>query len=150
MSSRVIVVGAGLGGLALAQALRRSGVEVAIYERDRTSTDRLQGYRLHINKQGSRALHECLPPNLFEAFVLTCGQPNTGIGVFTHRLRELAWFGADTDTAQNPIDSFKSASRISLRQVLLAGLDDVVHFDRAFTRYEIVDDQVVAHFADGT
>lgn len=39
----VIVVGAGIGGLCLAQGLRRAGVSVAVYERNRSRTDRLEG-----------------------------------------------------------------------------------------------------------
>ena len=58
----VIVIGGGIGGLCLAQGLKRAGISVAVYERDRTLTDRLQGYRVHINPSGSRALHACLPP----------------------------------------------------------------------------------------
>src|SRR5215467_9186753 len=122
MKLRVIVIGGGIGGLALAQGLRQRGVEVAAYERDRTPADRLQGYRVHINTAGSRALHACLPPEVFAAFLATCGQPNTGIGMFTHRLRELVWFGRDRPNPDpDPVDGVKSASRISLRQVLLAG-----------------------------
>ena len=70
----VIIIGGGIGGLALAQGLKKSGVSVAVYERDRTRTDRVQGYRVHINPAGSLALHECLPPPLFEAFTRTCGK----------------------------------------------------------------------------
>src|SRR5215475_8534737 len=152
MGLEIVVIGAGIGGLALAQGLRRGGVEVAVYERDRTATDRLQGYRVHINRAGSRALHACLPPDLFEAFLATCGQPNLGIGMFTHRLRELIWFGSqDTQPAADPVDGVKSASRISLRQVLLAGLDDAVHFDKTCTRYDTRPDGLVtAHFHDGS
>jgi salicylate hydroxylase len=152
MKLQVIVIGAGIGGLALAQGLRRRGVEVAAYERDRTPADRLQGYRVHINTAGSRALHACLPPEVFAAFLATCGQPNTGIGMFTHRLRELIWFGSDRpDPDPDPVDGVKSASRISLRQVLLAGLDDVVRFGKAFTHYRRdPDGRVTACFADGS
>jgi salicylate hydroxylase len=149
---KVIVIGGGIGGLALAQGLRRRGVDVAVYERDRSATDRLQGYRVHINRGGSRALHACLPPEVFAAFLATCGQPNTGIGVFTHRLRELIWFGGEsTGAASDPVDGVKSASRISLRQVLLAGLGDVVHFDKTFTSYQTNGAGLVtARFADGS
>jgi 2-polyprenyl-6-methoxyphenol hydroxylase-like FAD-dependent oxidoreductase len=41
-------------------------------------------------------------------------------------------------------------SRITLRHVLLAGLDDDVRFGKTFDRYEEDGDAVVAHFADGT
>jgi 2-polyprenyl-6-methoxyphenol hydroxylase-like FAD-dependent oxidoreductase len=45
----------------------------------------------------------------------------------------------------------RSASRITLRQVLLSGLDDIVHLGKTFTRYEERGDgRIVAHFEDGT
>jgi flavin-dependent dehydrogenase len=56
----VLVIGGGIGGLCLAQGLRQAGVSVAVYERDRTRADWLQGYRIHINPAGSKALHEWL------------------------------------------------------------------------------------------
>jgi len=150
---KVLLVGAGIGGLALAQGLRRRGVNVAVFERDRTPTDRLQGYRIHINEFGSRALHYCLAPELFEAFLATCGQPNRGIGFFSHLLRELVWFGDDGATPRDadPVASFRSASRTSLRQILLAGISDTVYFDKNFSHYDFVGRGTVrAHFADGS
>jgi len=60
---QVLIIGGGIGGLTLAQGLKKSGVSVAVYERDRTTTDRVQGYRVHINPAGSLALHECLRRN---------------------------------------------------------------------------------------
>jgi 2-polyprenyl-6-methoxyphenol hydroxylase-like FAD-dependent oxidoreductase len=53
---RVRIVGAGTGGLCLAQGLKQDNVEVEVFERDHTPTDRLQGYRLSINATGRRAL----------------------------------------------------------------------------------------------
>ena len=42
-------------------------------------------------------------------------------------------------------------SRIALRHLLLAGLQDVVHFDKTFERYERTGDgKVTAYFTDGT
>ena len=38
----VLIIGGGIGGLTLAQGLERAGVSAAVYERDRTLTDRLQ------------------------------------------------------------------------------------------------------------
>src|SRR5215813_10570065 len=151
MALEVIVIGAGIGGLALAQGLRRAGVEVAVYERDRTAADRLQGYRVHIDAAGSRALHGCLPPELFDAFVATCGRPSRGIGFYSHRLRELIWFGGDADPGADAVDRSRSASRASLRQVLLAGMADAVHFGRTFVRYRLrADGRVDACFDDGS
>src|SRR5712672_1856044 len=88
----VVVIGGGIGGLCLAQGLKQAGVSVAVYERDRTLTDRLQGYRVHINPAGSRALHACLPPELFDAFDRTCGKPGRAIRFLTEQMRVLLAF----------------------------------------------------------
>jgi flavin-dependent dehydrogenase len=50
-----VIIGGGLSGLCLAQELKKAGVSVAVFERDRTPSDRLQGYRIHVEPQGSRA-----------------------------------------------------------------------------------------------
>jgi salicylate hydroxylase len=153
MGLKVVVIGGGIGGLTLAQGLLRAGIDVEVFERDRTRTDRMQGYRVHINATGSRALHACLPPPLFDAFVASAAAPNPrgGIGMYSHRLRELLWFGGTGDAPLDTVDSGKSVSRISLRHVLLAGLDDATHFDKTFIHYLVnPDTTVTAHFADGS
>ena len=61
---QVVIIGAGTSGLCLAHGLVRAGIDVAVYERDRTRRDGLQGYRIGISPDGSRALHACLPPVL--------------------------------------------------------------------------------------
>ncbi len=53
---KVAVVGAGIGGLCLAQGLRRNGIEVTVYERDDALSSRGQGYRVHLD--AGRALHD--------------------------------------------------------------------------------------------
>lgn len=147
----VVIIGGGLGGLCLAQGLKKAGIGVAVYERDRSRTDRLQGYRIHINPAGSRALHDCLPPDLYDAFVANCGKSNKGFTFLDQCLRELLAVTVPDVNPLDPVDSHKSASRITLRQVLLAGLDDIVHFDKTFVRFEkSPDGTVVAHFGDGT
>jgi 2-polyprenyl-6-methoxyphenol hydroxylase-like FAD-dependent oxidoreductase len=152
---RVVVIGAGTGGLCLAHGLRRAGIDVAVYERDRTRADGLQGYRVGIDPDGSRALHRCLPPELYETFVATCARTPRYFSMLTERYRELlcldGWDSAAPDGAVDPVDSEKSVSRMTLRQVLLTGLEETVHFDRTFERYERhPDGSVTAHFADGS
>jgi monoamine oxidase len=59
----VIIMGGGLSGLCLAQALVRNGFETKAFERDSGPGVRCQGYRLTIDAIGSEALRSCLPPS---------------------------------------------------------------------------------------
>lgn len=145
----VLIIGGGIGGLALAQGLRRAGVSAAVYERDRSLASRLQGYRVHISPGGSRALHECLPPHLFDAFDRTCGKPARAIHFMTERMRPLLSIDADMVKNDDAIARHRSVSRITLRQVLMAGLGDL-HLGKTFARYVERGGKVVAHFEDGS
>lgn len=148
----VIVAGGGIGGLTLAQGLRKAGVSVAVYERDRHRVDRVQGFRIHINPHGSAALHELLPATLFDAFVATSGNGGNEFSFVTEQLKELLRLEEEITTRGSgaPEGSHYGVSRITLRQILLAGLDDIVHYDKRFERYERrADGRLTAHFADG-
>jgi 2-polyprenyl-6-methoxyphenol hydroxylase-like FAD-dependent oxidoreductase len=145
----VLIIGAGTGGLCLAHGLRRAGVSVAVYERDRTRTDGLHGYRVGIDADGSRALHACLPPELFATFGATCARTPRYFNMLTEQLNEL--LSLELPPAADPVRSEKSVSRMTLRQVLLTGLEDVVHFDKIFSHHEQrPDGTVTACFEDGT
>jgi 2-polyprenyl-6-methoxyphenol hydroxylase-like FAD-dependent oxidoreductase len=149
----VIIIGAGIGGLCLAQHLKSANISVEVYERDPSRTSRLQGYRIHINPNGSRALYESLPSRLYEIFLATCGRSGKGFNFMTEQLQELLFLGVNDMgiVESNPIDTHKSVSRFTLRQVLLTGLEDVVHFNKPFKRYEeTVDGKFTIFFEDGT
>jgi 2-polyprenyl-6-methoxyphenol hydroxylase-like FAD-dependent oxidoreductase len=147
-----MIIGGGIGGLCLAQGLRQAGIAVTVFERIHDRTDWVQGYRIHINPHGSRALHDCLPPAAWQRFVDTVSVDAGGFGFTTERMRDLLRFRGDEITSVGgPADRHYGVSRISLREVLLSGLDDVVRLGKAFTRYETTTDgRVTAHFADGT
>ena len=148
-SFHVLIIGGGIGGLTLAQGLKRAGISAAVYERDRTLTDRLQGYRVHISPTGSLALHECLPPLLFDLFDCTCGSPTSAVRFFTEQMRLLLAFDGDLVASADPVARHRAASRITLRQVLLADLDNV-NFGKTFQYYEEQDGRITAYFEDGT
>ena len=155
MGLRVLIAGGGLGGLCLAQGLRKGGVDCAVYEQEVAPSGN-DGYRIHINQTGSRALNECLPPALWDAFVATAGQPCSGLGFFTEELRELLFIeqrrieGKPRDAPYDPVTSEHPVSRVALRQVLLGGLDGAVFFGKALARYEATADAVKAFFTDGS
>jgi 2-polyprenyl-6-methoxyphenol hydroxylase-like FAD-dependent oxidoreductase len=148
-SLHVMIVGAGTGGLCLAHGLKRAGISVVVYERDRTRKDGLQGYRVGISPAGSYALKECLSPELYDLFVATCARPPRYFNMLTEQMSEV--LSMDRFSGDDPVDSEKSVSRMTLRQVLLTGLEDVVVFDKKFTHYEHYSDgRVIVSFEDGT
>ncbi|NUT32892.1 MAG: FAD-dependent monooxygenase [Hamadaea sp.] len=148
----VMIIGGGIGGLCLAQGLRQAGVAVTVHERTHARTDWLQGYRIHINPNGSRALHAALPPTTWQAFLDTVSIGDGGFGFTTEQLDDLLRFTADEITPTGgPQDQHYGVSRISLREVLLTGMADVLRPGSEFTHYEITDGgRVRAHFADGS
>ncbi|MFG1643852.1 FAD-dependent oxidoreductase [Amycolatopsis sp. NPDC049252] len=136
----VVIIGAGLGGLSLAQGLSRAGIPCQVYERDAAPDARLQGYRLHINGAGDTALHEVLRPELHELFRATAGRALPRTNVYDERL-SLVTTLVDEGTHLN-------VNRFTLRQILLHGQE--IRYGKRFTGYELDEDGVTAHFADGT
>lgn len=151
-SFNVVVIGGGLGGLCLAQGLKKAGIGVAVYERDRSPDDRLQGYRIHIEPHGNLALSACLPADLFDTYLATSSPAGNGFRISTDQLQELLFFPVPaSDGETDPAKLSLSVSRITLRQILLSGLEDIVHFNKRFTHYqETPDGRVTAFFDDGT
>ncbi|KAL1922153.1 uncharacterized protein VTP21DRAFT_10795 [Calcarisporiella thermophila] len=152
MTFHVIIIGGGLGGLCLAQALKKAGVSFTVYERDRTRTDRLQGYRIHIGPEGSAALHEALSPELWNSLIATSGKTGGGICIYDEEFNPMLDHRLQAEPGyEAKIDGHKSVSRITLRQVLLSGLEDHVKFGKRFERFEQKENgTVVAYFEDGT
>jgi 2-polyprenyl-6-methoxyphenol hydroxylase-like FAD-dependent oxidoreductase len=147
---QVAIIGGGLGGLCLAQGLKKAGVSAAVFERDHSPSARTQGYRIHIDPQGSTALRECLPEPLWNIFASTGGEFSQGFTVMTEQLKELLNI-AHGNRAIDPIAQHRSISRITLRRVLLAGLESTVQFNKRFLRYEeTTHGRIVAHFEDGS
>jgi hypothetical protein len=147
----VAVAGAGLGGLCLAQGLRRAGADVTVYERDDGLRGRRQGYRLHVDARAGLALQQCLPPDLLAAFQATCGQASTRLTVVSERLRVLKEITVGDPAADPyaPGTLSTSVNRLTLREVLAAGLDDAIVPGCEVTGYDADREGVRVHFADG-
>lgn len=152
MTMQVLIIGGGIGGLALAQGLRRAGVDVAVHERDHGVGSRWEGYRIHINPAGARALHALLPADGWQEFLATAG-PGGDFGFLTEQLDELVVVEESImyPEATEPAENHYAADRATLRRVLSSGLDDVVRHDSEFVGYEVrPDGRVEARFADGS
>jgi len=146
----VRIIGAGTGGLCLAQGLRQDGVEVEVYERDQTPSDRLQGYRLSISTIGRRALKECLPQGLFKELVENCAKPSESVTFLDHHLNRLLVIDLPHGNREDG-DSELPVSRIALRRILSKGLDNVVRYDKKFVAFDDAPEGgVTARFEDGT
>jgi 2-polyprenyl-6-methoxyphenol hydroxylase-like FAD-dependent oxidoreductase len=132
---KAMIVGAGTGGLCLAQGLKSNGIPVEVFERDHSPCDRQQGYRLGINRTGNRALKECLPDSLFEELVKSSCKPSQGVSFLDERLKQLLVIDI-RETSPESVDCERPISRIALRHILLQGLDEIVHFGKKFVAFE--------------
>ncbi|MDH6129143.1 NAD(P)/FAD-dependent oxidoreductase [Kitasatospora sp. GP82] len=148
---RVLVIGGGIGGLCLAQGLRQAGVDVRVYERDESADGRRQGYRLRISPEGEAGLRACLPDRLAELLSATANtRDDSGLVAYDEHLVE-QWAPAFEDPRAELPDKIDAVDRVTLRRILLAGLEEVVHFGKNFQQLEqTADGGVIAHFEDGS
>jgi 2-polyprenyl-6-methoxyphenol hydroxylase-like FAD-dependent oxidoreductase len=143
----VLIIGGGIGGLCLAQGLTKHGLGVAVYERDGSPGFRGQGYRISLKEAGVRALRACLPGHLFDLCMATAIRPATRMAFLDERLNPKF---VKPIPPVGPEPGF-GVNRLTLREILLAGLAGAVHFGQTFERYEPAGDgRVRAHFAGGT
>lgn len=130
-SDPVVIVGAGLSGLCLAQRLLRAGIEVRVYERDPAPFARRQGYRITVDKHGLAALRASLPPELFQEALATAG---SGGGYFRFTNSQLR--DAIKLSFKATPDAERQMDRQTLRRILLSDLGDRVHYGKAATTVE--------------
>jgi 2-polyprenyl-6-methoxyphenol hydroxylase-like FAD-dependent oxidoreductase len=140
---KVLVIGAGLGGLSLARRLLGAGIDVGVRERDSAVESRFQGYRIGLGGPGLAALRGCLPERLLP-LLHAIGGDLTGMGrTVDTRLRVLG--------EVPPRDEGTLFDRHVLRHLLLAGLDEHVEFGKELDDYrELPDGTVRVSFADGS
>jgi len=163
-SPHILIIGGGIGGLALAQNLKNRGVSFTLFERDASPTARAQGYRVRVSGSGVEGLRACLNDELFDLFEKTCAE--------THRLGAGAMLNAVDGTpgqalfpggkpGQGPPWSKPNrptpgphmsyaVDRTTLRNVLLLGQENNIKFGKSLTHYEISSTGVTAFFSDGT
>ena len=147
---KVCIIGAGTGGLCLAQGLKQDRVEVVVYERDHSPSDHLQGYRLSISATGRRALQACLPEALFEKLIANCAKPSETVAFLDHHLNWLLVIDLPHGD-RKAADSELPVSRRALRQILVEGLDSVIQYGKKFVAFEDAPQgAVTVHFEDGS
>jgi 2-polyprenyl-6-methoxyphenol hydroxylase-like FAD-dependent oxidoreductase len=141
-NNKILIIGAGLGGLALAQGLVKSGFNVTVFERDESATSRPQGYRISIRSLGMKALAELLPPE--KANRLSFAKvADVGDG-FTCANEKMEPFF----TVPQGQDAAVQFLRSELRSLLQEGID--IKWNKRLALLEDNGQQVVAHFEDGS
>lgn len=137
-------MGAGIGGLTLAHALRRRGIDCVVLDRD-AGPGATDGYRLHLTEEAFTALGEVLPESSMRA-LRDCGAGNKSFrqfAVLDHRGRT---------RLRIPIEHAGEVlliGRRPLRTILARGLEDQIRWRTTVTEPPGPEfDLVVA--ADGT
>ena len=143
---RVTIIGAGIGGLTLAQALHRAGVEVSVHDRD-LRVKATGGYRLHLDDLACEVLRRHLAPDHYQA-LLASSAPRGSVRRYSctnHHLHLLATMPSDPGTETLLI------GRVPLRILLAHGLGDRLRFGAEYVSHNIrPDGKIVTHFADGS
>ncbi|KAI1338671.1 FAD/NAD(P)-binding domain-containing protein [Xylariaceae sp. FL0016] len=143
----VIIVGGGIVGLALAQALKKDGIPFEIYERDEALDSRSPGWAITIH-WALDALKSCLPDELYRRIDdiqvdPEQGRRDTGRFLFL----DIATLAPRYTIPPSPR---KRISRLKLRQLLTDGLDIQWGKSLASWTSDADGDGVTVAFADGT
>lgn len=149
-SKPVLISGAGLASLLLAQSLRLSKIPFKIFERDASFVFRAQGYRLRLSSEGLDAIESVLDPQTFQRFWDRCGK--TGGSGFT------AFNAVTGEQTEHVVPESLSSrggkvvgiSRGDMRKIFAEGCEEHIEWSKHVTGYELTDDGVKAIFADGT
>ncbi|MCJ1225201.1 hypothetical protein MMC12_001850 [Toensbergia leucococca] len=147
-SSRVLIAGGGLGGLALAQGLKKESLPFHVFEQDPTPDFRAQGYRLKINGEGALALKKVLSPDLWTLFEETCAESESGETNFNAIDASITASRAGPGTRGGM--KIYTADRTVLRNILLTGLRDDISYGKQLVKYTTTEDAVVVTFKDGS
>ncbi|KAJ9605987.1 hypothetical protein H2200_009836 [Cladophialophora chaetospira] len=146
--TKVLIIGSGLAGSALAQILRKDNVQFEIFERD--SGTRPQGWTIALDESEcledlSRLLPEDIPnlatasPNFhlnkIDSFTVMDGMTHQVLGV------------TNTKNMGGSVPSV-FANRLNLRDVLTKHVK--IQYSKHFVRYEEDRDGVTIYFKDGT
>ncbi|MFD3940413.1 FAD-dependent oxidoreductase [Streptomyces sp. NPDC058611] len=123
---RVVVVGGGIGGLALGAGLRRRGFEVAVFDRD-TDVTATGGYHITLDERAQSALQDLVEPKIMQRLLASGSALRLRErDAFWDRRGRLLGHGPDlSDSASIDVD------RITLRMLLAEAVGDDLHLGRS-------------------
>jgi 2-polyprenyl-6-methoxyphenol hydroxylase-like FAD-dependent oxidoreductase len=146
----ILISGAGIASLLLAQSLRVSNIPYRIFERDASFVFRAQGYRLRLSAQAIDAIESVLPPELWKKFWDTCGKTGgVGFAAFNAVTGEQTEHRGPENLASRG-GQIIGIARGDMRRIFAEGCEDHIEWGRNVTGYQLTDGGVKAVFADGT
>ncbi len=146
--SRVLIIGGGLGGLALAHGLKNTSTPFHVFEADPTPDFRAQGYRIKINADGATALKSVLSPELWEYFEQTC--TDSRVGETDFNAIDASIIASRAGAGFRGKGKEWTADRTVLRRILQEGLKGEISYGKQLKSYTITKDGVTAEFVDGS
>ncbi len=160
----ILIIGGGIGGLALAQGLKKHNISFMLFERDPSPISRAQGYRFRLSGDSSESLQSCLDDDLWTLFERTCaenkrggarldaidGTDLPGIGPPRHMLGLGPGRGDSEARMASGIIRHHTVDRATLRALLLLGQEGNVKFGKSFVKYEVTESGITAFFSDGS
>lgn len=148
----VLIVGAGISGLCLAQALNKAGIPFRVFERDAALDSRPQGYRLKLQADASKALGEILADDIYNDFKTSCAILSVGetnfspfSGSITH---SRSGGGLSGKLGLSPT---YTVDRATFRRTLTKGISDRVTFNKDLDTFTVDEhsSKVSVTFKDG-
>jgi 2-polyprenyl-6-methoxyphenol hydroxylase-like FAD-dependent oxidoreductase len=162
----ILISGAGLASLLLAQSLLRASIPFQIFERDSAFSSRGQGYRLRLSSEGLDAIESVLGPERFQRFWDKCGKTGGGGLAIIHARtgsqiselgKEVIVDKAVEEQPRSPSEALASRggkvvgiSRADMRKLFIEGCEPYIHWSHHVTAYELTDSGVRAVLADGS
>ena len=138
----ILIIGAGLGGLALAQGLVRAGFNITVFERDQTPTSRAQGYRISMRELGMAALSTLLPLDKMNRLsIAKVADVGDGFIFANEKMQPLLKIPSGQDAV---VQLLRSELRMLLQE------DINIEWNKHFVTFEDNGSQVIAHFEDGS
>src|SRR3990167_3439330 len=142
MENKILIIGSGLGGLALAPGLVKAGFDVTVFERDESPIKRAQGYRISIRTLGMKALAALLTPEKMNRLSLA-KISDVGDG-FTCANEKMEPFFSVIQGQDAAVQFLRS----ELRSLLQEGIN--IQWNKRLVRFEDNGNQVIVYFEDGS
>lgn len=147
LNPHVLIVGAGLSGLTLAQILRKNKISFSIFERDSRADARAQGWAIALHGPMLAEVSAWMPADLGPI------EQTNHLSPLNHIPAQFVFYDVNkpdwrVGVTEDESGKIVRANRQRLRDWLLQHL--TVQFNKCLVRVEERDDKVVAHFEDGS